>query len=143
MIIREAGILFHGTPIVYTNYQKAGNINLNLICTSKLIRELLCFSKCIIPPIEYFEGLDYSIVIKKGTFNNAYGEKQEILAFIVLGKDYKIEMNLRTKILPLLENLLAKFLDQYNGRELLNLEQFEGFKTTINKVLEQYQFVKT
>ncbi|MFX1457788.1 MAG: hypothetical protein ACFFDB_20660 [Promethearchaeota archaeon] len=142
MLIREAGILFHGTPIVFTNYHKAGRINLKLICKSKLIRELLSFSKCVLPPIEYFEGTDFSIVLKKGFVKNKNGEKREIFAFVVLDKDYNLEGYLNSKIMPLLEELLNEFSYQYNGSELLKLNVFKNFKTTIHKVLEPYQMLK-
>ncbi|MFW9877126.1 MAG: hypothetical protein ACFFG0_28890 [Candidatus Thorarchaeota archaeon] len=142
MLIREAGILFHGTTVVFTNYHKAGNINLKLICKSKLIRELLSFSKCILPPIEYFEGTDYSIVTKKGFVKNKIGEKQEIFAFVVLDKDYNLERYLNSKVIPLLEELLTEFSYQYSGSELLKIDAFEDFKTTINRVLEPYQMLK-
>jgi len=59
---------------------------------------------------------------------------QEIVAFMVLDKDYRLEKYLHKTILPLLEKLLKKFVAQYDGCNLTKVGQFEPFKRILNKI---------
>ncbi len=134
MLIREAGILYHGIPIIFTSYHRASKTQTNLVCSSGLMGGLLSFAECLMEPVEYFESDKYSIVFKKGTIKDMFREVQEIVAFIVLDKDYRLEKYLRRTILPLLEKLLKKFIAQFDGYNLTRVGQFEPFRTTINKI---------
>ena len=134
MLIREAGILFHGIPIIFTSYHRASKEETNLVCSSGLLSGLLGFAECLMEPVEYFESDKYSIVFKKGIVKDLNHEEQEIVAFIVLDKDYRLEKYLHRTILPLLEKLLGRFISQFNGSNLLKVGQFEVFKKTINKI---------
>jgi hypothetical protein len=134
MLIREAGILFHGIPIIFASYHRASKRKTNLVCSSGLMSGLLTFAECLMEPVEYFESDKYSIVFKKGIIIDLNKEKQEIVAFLVLDKDYRLERYLNKTILPLLGRLLKKFIIQYTGSNLLKVGQFEGFKNTINKI---------
>ena len=134
MLIREAGILFHGIPIIFTSYHRASKEETNLVCSSGLLSGLLGFAECLMEPVEYFESDKYSIVFKKGNVKDLNHEEQEIVAFIVLDKDYRLEKYLHRTILPLLETLLRKFISQFTGSNLLKVGQFEVFKKTINKI---------
>ncbi|MFX0145611.1 MAG: hypothetical protein ACFE9C_16215 [Candidatus Hodarchaeota archaeon] len=134
MLIREAGILFHGIPIIFTSYHRASKDETNLVCSSGLMSGLLSFAECLMEPVEYFESDKYSIIFKKGVIKDFFRDLQEIVAFIVLDKDYRLEKYLRKTILPLLEKLLEKFISQFNGSNLTKVGQFEPFKRTINKI---------
>lgn len=134
MLIREAGILFHGIPIVFTSYHRASKDNLNLICSSGLMSGLLSFAECLMEPVEYFESDKYSIIFKKGTITDIFRHAQEIVAFMVIDKDYRLEKYLKKTILPLLEKLLKKFVSQFAGCNLMKVGQFESFKKVINKI---------
>ena len=134
MLIREAGILFHGIPIIFTSYHRASKRKTNLVCSSGLMGGLLSFAECLMEPVEYFESDKYSIVFKKGIIIDLNKEKQEIVAFLVLDKDYRLEKYLNKTILPLLGKLLKKFITQYTGSNLLKVGQFEAFTNTINKI---------
>ncbi len=134
MLIREAGILFHGIPIIFTSYHRASKDKTNLICSSGLLSGLLGFAECLMEPVEYFESDKYSIIFKKDIIKDLYNEEQEIVAFIVLDKDYRLEKYLHRTILPLLEKLLRRFISKFNGSNLLKVGQFEVFKMTINKI---------
>jgi len=95
---------------------------------------LLSFAECLMEPVEYFESDKYSIVFKKGLIKDLFRDVQEIVAFIVLDKDYRLEKYLRRTILPLLERLLKKFVIQFDGCNLTKVGQFEPFSKTINKI---------
>ena len=134
MLIREAGILFHGIPIIFTSYHRASKQKTNLVCSSGLMSGLLSFAECLMEPVEYFESDKYSIVFKKGSIKDLFRDVQEIVAFIVLDKDYRLEKYLHKTILPLLEKLLKKFVSQYDGCNLTKVGQFEPFKRILNKI---------
>ncbi len=134
MLIREAGILFHGIPIVFTSYHRASKDNLNLVCSSGLMSGLLTFAECLMEPVEYFESEKYSIVFKKGTITDIFRHVQEVVAFIVLDRDYRLEKYLNKTILPLLEKLLKKFVSEFTGCNLTKVGQFESFAKMINKI---------
>jgi hypothetical protein len=134
MLIREAGILFHGIPIIFTSYHRASKDRTNLVCSSGLMSGLLSFAECLMEPVEYFESDKYSIIFKKGTIKDMFRDLQEIVAFIVLDKDYRLEKYLNKTILPLLEKLLKRFISQFDGCNLTKVGQFEQFKQVINKI---------
>jgi len=134
MLIREAGILFHGIPIIFTSYHRASKSKTNLVCSSGLMSGLLSFAECLMEPVEYFESDKYTIVFKKGIIKDFFRDLQEIVAFIVLDKDYRLEKYLSRTVLPLLEKLLQKFISQFNGSNLTKVGQFEPFRQTINKI---------
>ncbi|MFX1258810.1 MAG: hypothetical protein ACFFAN_13195 [Promethearchaeota archaeon] len=134
MLIREAGILFHGIPIIFTSYHRASKKRTNLVCSSGLMSGLLSFAECLMEPVEYFESDKYSIVFKKGIIKDFYRDVQEIVAFIVLDKDNRLERYLKKSILPLLEKLLKRFISQFDGCNLTKIGQFEPFRKTIDKI---------
>ena len=134
MLIREAGIIFNGIPVIFVSYHRASKDNLDLICSSGLMSGLLSFAECLMAPIEYFESSKYSIIFKKGLMDDYYGKEQEILAFLVLDKDERLEKYLHKTILPLLEKLLKKFTSEYRGCKITEVAQFVPFKETIDKI---------
>jgi len=134
MLIREAGILFQGIPIIFTSYHRASKDQTNLICSSGLMSGLLTFAECLMEPVEYFESSKYSIIFKKGTLFDYYRKKQEVVAFIVLDKDVRLEKYLYKTVLPLLVKLLKRFEDQYNGCNFTKMAQFEPFKKILDKL---------
>ena len=83
MLIREAGIIFNGIPVIFTSYHRASKEKTDLICSSGLMSGLLTFAECLMAPIEYFESNKYTIIFKKGKIQDFYGKLQEILSFSV------------------------------------------------------------
>ena len=63
-----------------------------------------------------------------------YGKTQEVVAFIVLDKDERLEKYLYKTVLPLLERLLKRFKTQYNGCNFTKMAQFEPFKKALDKL---------
>ena len=61
------------------------------------------------------------------------GRNQEVLAFLVLDKDDRLEKYLNRTILPLMEKLLKKFITQYTGSKITEISQFRSFKQTLDK----------
>ena len=72
---------------------------------------------------------------KKGNVIDFEGIDQEIIIYLVLDKDYRIEKYLRKSILPLLEKVLKKFKVMFYGCNLTNTSHFEVFEDVINKIL--------
>ncbi|MHA2184299.1 MAG: hypothetical protein ACXAAI_04790 [Promethearchaeota archaeon] len=134
MLIREAGIIFNGIPVIFASYHRASKESTDLICTSGLMSGLLSFAECLMAPIEYFESSKYTIIFKKGKMYDFYKRSQDILAFIVLDKDDRLEKYLYKTIFPLLEKLLEKFISEYKGSKITEVAKFESFKSTIDKL---------
>ncbi|MHA2474525.1 MAG: hypothetical protein ACXAES_14975 [Promethearchaeota archaeon] len=134
MLIREAGIIFNGIPVIFASYHRASKESTDLICTSGLMSGLLSFAECLMAPIEYFESSKYTIIFKKGKMYDFYKRSQDILAFIVLDKDDRLEKYLYKTIFPLLEKLLEKFISEYKGSKITEVAKFESFRSTIDKL---------
>ena len=134
MLIREAGIIYQGLPIIFATYHRASKEKIDLICTSGLMSGLLSFAECLMEPIEYFESNNYSIIFKKGEIQDHKGQEVEVVAFIVLDKDYRLEKYLKSSVFPILEKLLRKFTLQYDGCKFTKVIQFESFRKTIDKI---------
>jgi len=134
MLIREAGIIFNGIPVIFASYHRASKEKTDLICSSGLMSGLLTFAECLMAPIEYFESSKYTIIFKKGLMEDFYGKKQEILSFIVIDKDDRLEKYLNRTIKPLLDKLLNKFVSDFNGCKVTEVAKFEPFRKTIDKI---------
>ena len=134
MLIREAGIIFNGIPVIFASYHRASKEETDLICSSGLMSGLLTFAECLMAPIEYFESNKYSIIFKKGKMEDFYGKEQEVLAFLVVDKDNRLEKFLNKTILPLLQRLLKKFTSEFIGCKITEVAQFEPFKKVIDKL---------
>jgi hypothetical protein len=134
MLIREAGIIFNGMPIIYSGYHRASKEGTDLICSSGLMSGLLTFAECVMAPIEYFETNKFTVVFRTGSINDFSGEVEEILSFMVLDKDERLEKYLNRTIKPLLDKLLNKFISEYNGCKMNDATLFEPFRETIDKL---------
>ncbi|MHA2397574.1 MAG: hypothetical protein ACXADU_01625 [Promethearchaeota archaeon] len=134
MLIREAGIIFNGIPVIFASYHRASKESTDLICTSGLMSGLLSFAECLMAPIEYFESSKYTIIFKKGKMYDFYKRAQEILAFMVIDKDDRLEKYLYKTIFPLLDKMLEKFISEYKGSKITEVAKFEPFKKTIDKL---------
>lgn len=134
MLIREAGIIFNGIPVIFASYHRASKEKTDLICSSGLMSGLLTFAECLMAPIEYFESSKYTIIFKKGNIQDFYGKNQDILSFIVIDKDERLEKYLNRTIKPLLNKLLERFISEYNGCKVTEVAKFEPFKKTIDKI---------
>lgn len=134
MLIREAGIIFNGIPVIFASYHRARKEKADLICSSGLMSGLLTFAECLMAPIEYFESSKYTIVFKKGIMQDFYGKEQDILSFLVIDKDDRLEKYLDRTIKPLLGKLLKKFISEFNGYKVTEVAKFEPFRKTIDKL---------
>ncbi|MFX1280315.1 MAG: hypothetical protein ACFFA3_12940 [Promethearchaeota archaeon] len=134
MLIREAGIIFNGIPVIFASYHRASKEKTDLICSSGLMSGLLTFAECLMAPIEYFESSKYTIIFKKGKIQDFYGKNQDILSFIVIDKDERLEKYLNRTIKPLLNKLLERFISEYNGCKVTEVAKFEPFRKTIDKI---------
>ncbi|GAG63737.1 unnamed protein product, partial [marine sediment metagenome] len=85
-------------------------------------------------PVEYFESTNYTIIFKKGKIKDFFSLEQEVVAFLVIDKDERLEKYLHKTVFPLLDKLLKKFTSQFKGCNFTKTIQFETFKTTLNKL---------
>jgi hypothetical protein len=134
MLIREAGIIFNGIPVIFASYHRASKEKTDLLCSSGLMSGLLTFAECLMAPIEYFESSKFTIIFKKGIMEDYYGKQQEILSFLVIDKDDRLEKYLDRTIKPLLDKLLSKFISEFNGCKVTEVAKFEPFRKTIDKI---------
>jgi hypothetical protein len=134
MLIREGGILFQGIPIIFAPFHRASKKRTNLVCSSGLLSGLLGFAECLMEPIEYFESDKYAIIFKKKIIVDLYNKEQEIIAYIVLDKDIRLDKYLHKTVLPLLDKLLKKFISKFNGCNLFKVGQFDNFEKYIRKI---------
>jgi hypothetical protein len=134
MLIREAGIIFNGIPVIFASYHRASKEKTDLICSSGLMSGLLTFAECLMAPIEYFESTKYTIIFKKGIMQDFYGKQQEILSFLVIDRDNRLEKYLDKTIKPLLGKLLKKFVLEFNGCKITEVAKFAPFRKTIDKI---------
>ncbi|MFX1455702.1 MAG: hypothetical protein ACFFDB_10045 [Promethearchaeota archaeon] len=134
MLIREAGIIFNGMPLIFTSYHRASKEKTNLICLSGTMSGLLTFAECLMTPIEYFETSKYTIIFHKGNIQDYYEKIHEIHSFLVIDKDDRLEKYLNRTIKPLLDKLLKRFISEYNGCKMNDVTRFEQFKKTIDKI---------
>jgi hypothetical protein len=95
---------------------------------------LLTFAECLLTPIEYFESSKYTIVFKKGRMIDFYGKVQDVLAFLVINKDDRLEKYLNKTIIPILEKLLRKFISEYSGSKITEVVKFKPFRLEIDKI---------
>ena len=123
MLIREAGIIFNGIPVIFASYHRASKEKTDLICSSGLMSGLLTFAECLMAPIEYFESTKYTIIFKKGIMQDFYGKQQEILSFLVIDRDDRLEKYLDKTIKPLLDKLLKKFVLEFNGCKITEVSK--------------------
>ncbi|MFX1325097.1 MAG: hypothetical protein ACFE8N_09070, partial [Promethearchaeota archaeon] len=98
MLIREAGIIFNGIPVIFASYHRASKDSTDLICSSGLMSGLLSFAECLLQPIEYFESSKYTIVFKKDKMKDHKGKEQTVLAFLVVDRDERLEKFLNRTI---------------------------------------------
>ncbi|MFW9785220.1 MAG: hypothetical protein ACFFFB_23270 [Candidatus Heimdallarchaeota archaeon] len=134
MLIREAGIIFNGIPVIFASYHRASKDSTDLICSSGLMSGLLSFAECLLQPIEYFESSKYTIIFKKDKMKDHKGKEQNVLAFLVVDRDERLEKYLYRTIHPTLEKLLTKFIAEYNGSKITQVTKFAPFKNTIDKI---------
>ncbi|MHA2392546.1 MAG: hypothetical protein ACXAEX_11440 [Promethearchaeota archaeon] len=134
MLIREAGIIFNGIPVIFASYHRASKDSTDLICSSGLMSGILTFAECLLQPIEYFESSKYTVIFKKGKMCDHRGKEQDVLAFLVVDKDERLEKFLSKTIHPLLERLLKKFVSMHQGSKITNVAKFAPFKKTIDKI---------
>jgi len=136
MVIREIGLLLYGMPIFYQSYNKASSDQSSLITRSAFISSILGFAEKLISPVDYFESEKYLFVFKKGYILSKRTKLKEMLiAYTILDKERKVEKSIKNRILPVLQEVLVKFISIYEGRDLNETTQFLSFKKELDKIL--------
>lgn len=137
LVIHEVGILFRGAPIVWKKFYENHEEDLKFILRSSVFTGLLHCIEEAMSPIEYIEGNKYIFVFHRGIMDSSdLSEKEPIIAYAVLNKQNieKTERIIEKKLKPLLKKALFQFIEENNGKEFIEITQFEYFQQTIDKI---------
>ena len=136
MVIREIGLLLYGMPIFYQPYNKASSEQSSVVTRSAFISSILGFAEKLISPVDYFESEKYVFVFQKDfILSKRTKEKEMLIAYTVLDKEKKVEKSIKNRILPVLQEVLKRFISLYNGRDLNETTQFLSFKKELDAIL--------
>ena len=136
MVIREIGLLLYGMPIFYQPYNKASRDESSLITRSAFISSILGFAEKLISPVDYFESEKYVFVFQKDYIHAKRTKNKELLiAYTILDKEKRVEKSIKNRILPLLEEVLKKFILKFSGKDLNETTQFLSFKEDLDKIV--------
>ncbi|MFX1275574.1 MAG: hypothetical protein ACFFBP_04020 [Promethearchaeota archaeon] len=136
MVIREIGLLLYGMPIFYQPYNKVSSEESSLITRSAFISSILGFAEKLISPVDYFESEKYIFVFQKDfILSKRTKDKELLIAYTILDQERNVDKSIRNRILPILQEVLKKFISLYNGRDLNETSQFNSFKKELDKIL--------
>jgi len=138
MVIREAGIMARGYPLVYSSYHETG-AGIDVVLRSGLLSGILNFVESAFEKqiVEYIESKNYIIAFKADKILAEKAvEPEPIISYIIMDKEKKIDKFISKNISPLLKKILKEFILGYTGKNLSYISIFEDFKKVINKNFE-------
>jgi hypothetical protein len=130
MVIRESGILFRGFTLVFAKYHQTADDKIDKDLRSALLTALLNFGESAFSTeaIEYFEMQKFVIsFIQDKIKPDDTPQPEPIIAYAILDKEKKIEKHITRIIKPSLKQIIVKFKEQYNEKNLSEISQFEDF----------------
>ena len=139
MVIREAGIMARGYPLVYSSYHETGEKKIDVVLRSGLLSGILIFVESAFEKqnVEYIESKKYIIAFKADKILAEKAVEQEpILSYVIMDKEKKLDKFISKNISPFLKKILKEFISVYTGKNLSNVSLFEGFKKAIDKIFE-------
>ena len=140
MVIREAGIMIRGFPVVYSTYhQTKGERKIDIVLRSALLSGILSFLQSTSKyDVEYIESNKYTIAFKKGLIqSNQPIDPDIIVAYVILDKEKKVDAFISKKVIPQLNKVLNLFIKYHSGKNFSNVKLFWSFR----KVLDRYFLV--
>ena len=137
MVIREAGILVRGYPIVYSSYHQTGKKEIDIVLRSGFLSGLLNFIKSAYTGeiIEYIEGSKFTMAFKMDKIKGKFSVKPEpIVAYVILDNKKKIDNFIRKNVNPFLLKVLKQFIGKFSKKNLSIVSEFENFTKSLDKV---------
>ena len=137
MVIRESGILFRGFTLVFARYHQTSDDKIDKDLRSALLTALLNFAESAFAKdsIEYFEMKRYAISFVESKIRSEDDpETEPIIAYVILDKEKKMDKHLSKVVLPALKEALRQFKEQFEGKNLSEISQFQNFKAKLDEI---------
>ncbi|TFG29535.1 MAG: hypothetical protein EU532_03055 [Promethearchaeota archaeon] len=137
MVIRESGILFRGFTLVFARYHQTSDDKIDKDLRSALLTALLNFAESAFAKdtIEYFEMKRFAISFVESKIRSEDDpETEPIIAYVILDKEKKMDKHLSKVVLPALKEALRQFKEQFEGKNLSEISQFQNFKTKLDEI---------
>jgi len=137
MVIRESGILFRGFTLVFARYHQTSDDKIDKDLRSALLTALLNFAESAFAKdsIEYFEMKRYAISFVESKIRSEDDpETEPIIAYVILDKEKKMDKHLSKVVIPALKEALRQFKEQFEGKNLSEISQFQNFKAKLDEI---------
>ncbi len=137
MVIRESGILFRGFTLLHAKYHQTSDDKIDKDLRSALLTALLNFAESAfsIDSIEYFEMKKFTISFVEDKIKPQDSpEPEPIIVYAILDKEKKMDKYLSKVVIPSLKEIMRKFIEKYDGKNLSEVSQFRTFKENLDKV---------
>jgi hypothetical protein len=137
MVIRESGILFRGFTLLYVKYHQTSDDKIDKDLRSALLTALINFAESAFSKdtIEYLEMRKFVISFIEDKIKPEDSPEPELLiAYAILDKEKKIEKHISKVVIPSLKEIIKQFIEKFDGKNLSEISQFQGFKETLDKI---------
>ena len=137
MVIRESGILFRGFTLLFARYHQTSDDKIDKDLRSALLTALLNFAESAFAKdsIEYFEMKRFAISFVESKIRSEDDpETEPIIAYVILDKEKKMDKHLSKVVIPALKEALRQFKEQFEGKNLSEVTQFQSFKANLDEI---------
>lgn len=137
MVIREGGILFRGFTLLQAKYHQTSDDKIDKDLRSALLTALLNFAESAFSKdiVEYFEMKKFVISFVEDKIKPQDSpEPEPIIVYAILDKEKKIDKHLSKVVVPSLKEVMRKFIEKYDGKNLSEVSQFQVFKENLDKI---------
>lgn len=137
MVVREAGVLFRGFTLVKKTFHKSDKGQIDPDLRSGLLTAIISFAQTAISKdsIEYFEGKKYVITFLEDKIKaEDSNEPEDLMSYVILDKDKKIEKYIRKIIRILLKRVIDDFKSLHSGKNLSEISRFKDFKQNLDTI---------
>ena len=137
MVIRESGILFRGFTLLQAKYHQTSDDKIDKDLRSALLTALLNFAESAFSKdiVEYFEMKKFVISFVEDKIKPQDSpEPEPIIVYAILDKEKKIDKHLSKVVVPSLKEVMRKFIEKYDGKNLSEVSQFRTFKGTLDNI---------
>ena len=137
MVIRESGILFRGFTLIFARYHQTSDDKIDKDLRSALLTALLNFAESAFAKdsIEYFEMKRFAISFVESKIRSEDDpETEPIIAYVILDKEKKLDKHISKVVIPALKEALRQFKEQFEGKNLSEISQFQNFKAQLDEI---------
>ncbi|MFX1313225.1 MAG: hypothetical protein ACFFHD_11520 [Promethearchaeota archaeon] len=137
MVVREAGVLFRGFTLVKKTFHKSDKGQIDPDLRSGLLTAIISFAQTAISKdsIEYLEGKKYVITFLEDKIKaEDSNEPEDLMSYVILDKDKKIEKYIRKIIRILLKRVIDDFKSLHSGKNLSEISRFKDFKQNLDTI---------